>query len=423
MVRGLDGFLFDTRVALCGFEGPLEGVVSYEFPVVMARGKHLFPFRTEQLSPSAPMVLGPQGPGRVGRRRFNVRTSRPSGGSFAFNAGAAGRRNGGGKDRERACCGCGYGGAGAAVRGMRLCSCGPRRRNSCPAAGARAAAATPARAGRRPQWARQPASGGAAPAVGAVARERRQRRRRGGWKMVWHEPGCRHGPRANAMTRSRRRPSRPTVPPERATGRPHGRPVAFHRLCGPPRPVSARRGARRHAAGAVRAPCSSGSARAPCPLAPGAPRRAGGCGGGATRERRRDRAGLRSRRPTRGAAAARARSCSSRAWRRPRPDRRCAGWRLAMGWRRSGHCVWGRTCVREARWRGGRKPGCATDLAGGLREGPSGRSAQAREPRELHTSSFVRTRATTSSVKPLVVASPPRSGVRTPAAVASSTAS
>jgi hypothetical protein len=36
----------------------------------MARGKHLFPFRTEQLSPSAPMVLGSQGPGRVGRRRF-----------------------------------------------------------------------------------------------------------------------------------------------------------------------------------------------------------------------------------------------------------------------------------------------------------------------------------------------------------------
>src|SRR4051794_26807292 len=39
----------------------------------MARGKHLFPFRTEQLSLSAPMVLGSQGPGRVGRRRFNVR--------------------------------------------------------------------------------------------------------------------------------------------------------------------------------------------------------------------------------------------------------------------------------------------------------------------------------------------------------------
>src|SRR5688572_28384139 len=39
----------------------------------MARGKHLFPFRTEKLSLSAPMVLGSQGPGRVGRRRFNVR--------------------------------------------------------------------------------------------------------------------------------------------------------------------------------------------------------------------------------------------------------------------------------------------------------------------------------------------------------------
>src|SRR4051794_9521275 len=37
----------------------------------MARGKHLFPFRTEKLSLSAPMVLGSQGPGRVGRRRFN----------------------------------------------------------------------------------------------------------------------------------------------------------------------------------------------------------------------------------------------------------------------------------------------------------------------------------------------------------------
>ena len=42
----------------------------------MARGKHLFPFRTERLSPSAPMVLGPQGPGRVGRRRLFVGTGR-----------------------------------------------------------------------------------------------------------------------------------------------------------------------------------------------------------------------------------------------------------------------------------------------------------------------------------------------------------
>jgi hypothetical protein len=63
-----------TRL-LCSFEGPGEG--SHRYPVAMARGKHLFPFRTEQLSPSAPMVLGPQGPGRVGRRRFFHRWAAP----------------------------------------------------------------------------------------------------------------------------------------------------------------------------------------------------------------------------------------------------------------------------------------------------------------------------------------------------------
>ena len=70
MGRGLDGFfVMLVCVALCSFEGP-GGLVSHRFPVAMARGKHLFPFRTEPLSPSAPMVLGPQGPGRVGRRRI-----------------------------------------------------------------------------------------------------------------------------------------------------------------------------------------------------------------------------------------------------------------------------------------------------------------------------------------------------------------
>ena len=78
MVRGLDGF-FDSCVALCGFEGHREGEASQEFPVVMARGKHLFPFRTEQLSPSAPMVLGSQEPGRVGRRRFDQCNGPPFG--------------------------------------------------------------------------------------------------------------------------------------------------------------------------------------------------------------------------------------------------------------------------------------------------------------------------------------------------------
>ena len=37
-------------------------------PVVIALGFHLFPFRTEKLSPIAPMVLHTRG--RVGRRRL-----------------------------------------------------------------------------------------------------------------------------------------------------------------------------------------------------------------------------------------------------------------------------------------------------------------------------------------------------------------
>ena len=71
MGRGLDGFDFSRmwfRGSGWGFQGSWRPGLA-KFPVAMARGKHLFPFRTEQLSPSAPMVLGPQGPGRVGRRR------------------------------------------------------------------------------------------------------------------------------------------------------------------------------------------------------------------------------------------------------------------------------------------------------------------------------------------------------------------
>ena len=72
MLRGLDGY-FD-RLAL---RRPANSAVfklrrelgRSPLSVVIARGPHLFPFRTEQLSPSAPMVLGPRGPGRVGRRR------------------------------------------------------------------------------------------------------------------------------------------------------------------------------------------------------------------------------------------------------------------------------------------------------------------------------------------------------------------
>ena len=42
---------------------------SKPFPVAMARGSHLFPFRTQQLSLLAPKVLGWTRPGRLGRCR------------------------------------------------------------------------------------------------------------------------------------------------------------------------------------------------------------------------------------------------------------------------------------------------------------------------------------------------------------------
>src|ERR1700710_2573404 len=77
MARGLDGFIYFHQcypVAGCAvLRGRRD---SREFPVALAKGKHLFPFRTEKLSLSAPMVLGPQGPGRVGRRRFTCTGSR-----------------------------------------------------------------------------------------------------------------------------------------------------------------------------------------------------------------------------------------------------------------------------------------------------------------------------------------------------------
>ena len=71
MLRGLDGIYLKAARGrqLCSFEGPEEGRPR-NLSVVIARGSYLFPFRTEKSSPSAPMVLGPQGPGRVGRRRL-----------------------------------------------------------------------------------------------------------------------------------------------------------------------------------------------------------------------------------------------------------------------------------------------------------------------------------------------------------------
>src|SRR5262245_66232866 len=89
MRRGLDGFSC-FYPGLMRFSRPTEAV-SQTFGGEIARGKHLFPFRTEPLSLSAPMVLGGQPPGRVGRRRscsvkLPIRAAcqkrRPGGGSF-----------------------------------------------------------------------------------------------------------------------------------------------------------------------------------------------------------------------------------------------------------------------------------------------------------------------------------------------------
>lgn len=90
MGRGLDVFLFTSlacvqfsslawtarRVAQPATAGDAPPR-ALPFSVAIARGTHLFPFRTEPLSPSAPMVLGGKPPGRVGRRRSLPKRSEP----------------------------------------------------------------------------------------------------------------------------------------------------------------------------------------------------------------------------------------------------------------------------------------------------------------------------------------------------------
>jgi hypothetical protein len=56
------------------------------FSVVLAKGFHPFPFRTRQLSPSAPMVLHGKLCGRVGRRRgINFRGPKSDLRAFSFS--------------------------------------------------------------------------------------------------------------------------------------------------------------------------------------------------------------------------------------------------------------------------------------------------------------------------------------------------
>src|SRR5215210_1473620 len=56
-----------SEVRLAGFYNRIYAVLER---VTMAAGIHLFPFRTEKLSPPAPMVLRGRPRGRVGRRPF-----------------------------------------------------------------------------------------------------------------------------------------------------------------------------------------------------------------------------------------------------------------------------------------------------------------------------------------------------------------
>ena len=77
-------YVVRTLLSLCGSQGAGDDATAVpdRFPVVMARGIHLFPFRTESLSPSAPMVLGGKLPGRVGRRRNYLQKATPQGVAF-----------------------------------------------------------------------------------------------------------------------------------------------------------------------------------------------------------------------------------------------------------------------------------------------------------------------------------------------------
>ena len=64
--KRLRKFRSKNAVQLSGCKGKRT---SSQFPVMMAKGYHLFPYRTQKLRPSAPMVLGWTRPGRVGRCR------------------------------------------------------------------------------------------------------------------------------------------------------------------------------------------------------------------------------------------------------------------------------------------------------------------------------------------------------------------
>src|ERR1700684_3796077 len=64
-----------------------------KFLAPMAAGSHPFPSRTRQLSPPAPMIVGPQGPSKVGRCQIFSKdrgASRSDGPLFSYCGGRRG---------------------------------------------------------------------------------------------------------------------------------------------------------------------------------------------------------------------------------------------------------------------------------------------------------------------------------------------
>ena len=57
------------EIWMCGFQGT-DKTIPERILVTIAKGSHLFPYRTQKLSLSAPMVLGWRRPGRVGHCRI-----------------------------------------------------------------------------------------------------------------------------------------------------------------------------------------------------------------------------------------------------------------------------------------------------------------------------------------------------------------
>ena len=79
-------YFLDASTCVSSVSSRLSSLIG----VALAEGKHLFPFRTEKLSPPAPMVLPGRLGGRVGRRPLFITKPRPgnrSGLSYLWSAG------------------------------------------------------------------------------------------------------------------------------------------------------------------------------------------------------------------------------------------------------------------------------------------------------------------------------------------------